>query len=179
MIDIMDTVPEAHQAIIIMVGNIGTGKSTATDLLLSEYTGIQIIAVSNDSITMMTGNGDYSRYRPMLSDMYKDMFFKCVCAGVDAGATVVCDNSHMTKRSRAKLIKIAKDAGISVSCINLGPGSPESLKRRQEAKDGRGNTKAVWNIVHQRFSSQYEEPSVDEGFDIVLTGDELRKVIDG
>ncbi len=177
MEEIVDEVQEDKQALIVLTGNIGCGKTIITEYLLQEYEGRKIVAVSNDSITMMTGNGDYTRYQPVLCDMYKEMYLKCVCAAIDAGATVVCDNAHMSKQHRARLIKIAKGAGIAVTSIDLGPGSPESLKRRQDAEDDRETSNSVWCLVHQRFAKQYEPCTTDEGFDLVTTSDQIWGII--
>jgi len=177
MDDIVDEVQEDTQTLIILTGNIGCGKTTVTNWLMEQYEGRKIVSISNDAIYMMTGNGDYRRYQPVLGEMYREMFIKCVCAAIDAGATIICDNSHMSVKSRRELIKIATDAGIPVTSIDMGMGDADSLKRRQEAEDDRRTANSVWCLVHQRFAKNYEPPTVDEGFAGVVTGEEIWEII--
>lgn len=168
---------EKAQAVIILTGNIGTGKTTVAEFLIANFTGDSIIVVSNDAITSMTGNGNYQRYNPMLSKMYKNMSMSCLKAGIDSGATVILDNSHMSRVSRREAIKVANEAGVPVTSIDLGPGSPESLKRRQDALDDRNTSNTVWCLVHNRFRKQYETPKMDEGILTCVTADQIREIM--
>ena len=168
-----------QQTCIILCGNIGCGKTTVADYLMQNHLDEKIVTICNDGIITMCHNGNYQGYKPTLQGMYKDMFKRCLCAAIDAGCDVICDNMHETEIKRREIFAIAKAADMRVVGIDLGPGSPETLKRRQDADDGRDIPDSTWAMVHQRTAEKYQPMDIDEGFDEIITREEIEEVMYG
>ena len=158
-----------EQRCIILAGNIGCGKSTVAQWLMDNHPNEKIVTICNDGITLMCHNGYYQDYQLSLTPMYKDMFKRCLCAAIDAGCTVICDNLHETEKKRREIFAIAKAADMQVIGIDLGPGDNDTLTRRILADDGRETPADTWRYVHKRVQERYEPMNYEEGFDEIIS----------
>lgn len=149
--------------LIILVGNIGAGKTTLT----LKYYKKGYIIVSLDMLRYSIGNGNYIyniKYEPIIYSTGYYMFKKFCKKGIN----IVIDETNMTKCIREKYIKYAKNFGYKITAIILPKISQEeSVKRRLNNPHGNFN-KTTWKKVWSGFNRSYQEPTKKEGFDKVI-----------
>lgn len=156
--------------LIILVGNIGSGKSTLT----KKYQEDGYVVIARDCLRYAIGGGTYVynvNYEPIIFDTELHMLE----AFLKLGVNLVIDEVGVSKAMRMRYILPAKDYGYTVKCHVL----PQLLQktavdRRMQNPHGQYD-RELWKQVWDRFQSQYEEPSFDEGIDEIIrtatTGD--------
>lgn len=153
---------ENMKEIVIMIGNIGTGKSTrALELAHKGY-----VIINADAITTMIGGGDYTLYDIKKKLIYKDAEYHIANISLQNNFSVVIDNTNMSKKTRARWVELGiKHEAYIVAC-NYGIGSKSSLNRR--LKEPKGISKEQWISVHDKFQKEYDPPEFSEGFNIIF-----------
>ncbi|KKL51161.1 hypothetical protein LCGC14_2298280 [marine sediment metagenome] len=158
--------------LILMVGNIGTGKSTTANQLMvnaSYLNNRDTKIVSNDSISLMSANGYYG---PDIWDrrhisLYTAIKQNIVREALTRGFDIIVDGSHMGKISRKAYIDIAKEFGAVV--IVYLHTYPDGLQRRIDNPKSEHHSVEVWTDVHNNFAKAYEIPTLlDEGIDHII-----------
>lgn len=140
----------------LMVGNIGTGKTTTAKSLLDNNT----LIVSDDNIAMMLGENYPEMWTEKHINLYSKIKLMCARYALEAGFNVIVDGTHMSRKSREKFIK------LPAKVIVYTHTNKDGLYRR--LKDPRGCTKERWTEIWNLFESQYEEPSFEEGMDEII-----------
>jgi len=148
--------------VVIMVGNIGSGKSTHTKKLQEEG----YVVVSRDALRYSIGAGDYIfnlDYESTIHDIALYMYESFLKLGVN----IIFDETNMSIRGREELLILAKEYGYTtLAWITKKINKETSVKRRLGDNHG-NNTKEVWEKVWDMFDRMYEEPTVEEGFDYI------------
>jgi predicted kinase len=142
---------------VIMVGNVGCGKSTLT----KEYAAKGHKVFNGDAITTMVGAGEYKYCRediPLIAEMREVFLDHCVSFGF----SLVIDSTNMTKKQRRRITKTV-GRFCTVTIVDFGPGTDESLQRRLDEEHG----DADWRGVHNRFSEMYQKPEDGEA-DVIV-----------
>lgn len=154
--------------LIVLVGNIGTGKSTLARKLADRG----CLVVSLDAITTMLHGGNYGAYDAAIKDgVYKRVHREVIRAGLLHGHVVV-DDTNIDKKRRAKLVELALEMGQKACCIDFGSDVPGvGLKRRKDEPKGVGLD--TWDNVYHQMWRNYEEPACTEGFEFVVSAREL------
>lgn len=153
--------------LIIMVGNIGAGKTTLSRKLVREG----CIIISKDSVRYMLGSGNYV-YRPDCEPIVTEVTLQMldtVMKRLDKSKdyTLVIDNTNMSKEIRKDYLRIAKQYGYTTEAMLLPRLSmKESVARRLNNNHGTVS-KQVWEAVYIRREKVYDEPTKEEGFDII------------
>lgn len=145
---------------VIIVGNIGCGKSTITREL-HEKDGVAVW--DSDAITTMMSAGAYKfgKYSGGIIEYMKRGFIeRCIKHHV----SFVLDDPHMTASSRGQYIELIKthNPRYIIECVDFGPGTKESLNRR--LCDCRGLSSSVWGGVFNQLKLKYEQPCMNEAF---------------
>lgn len=149
---------------VILTGNVGTCKSTYVKTLQKE-TDREYVVIDVDSIsTMVGGTGEYNFDMEKL-DLYISMKKALLRTALDKRYNVILDGTHIAKQNRKAYIKIMKQYNTIITVVDFGRGTEESLTRR--CVDNRGQTPELWRSVHNRFYESYEQPSLDEGIDVI------------
>lgn len=145
---------------MIMVGIIGSGKTTMAIKLASENPNSVII--NKDALrTMVAGKYDYCEKRePLISQITGHVIFESLYAGYD----IIIDETNFIKSKRMALIKYLKDKfpKIIINAVVLPPG-PWCLKRR--LREARGVPSSKWTEVYENMMKKFEYPDKAEGFD--------------
>lgn len=151
----------------ILIGNIGSGKSTyCKEKVKEEY-----IIISKDDLRYSIGAGNYIfnlNYEQSISNCMLE-FFHSLSQLNDI--KIIIDETNMDKESRkfylywGKYYKYTKIAMIFPSLTK-----EESVKRRLQSNHG-NTSKEVWDEVWERKNTIYEEPTKEEGFDIIMRRD--------
>ncbi len=144
--------------LIIMVGNIGAGKSTLTKALREKG----FYVVSRDGIRYSLGAGQYvwsEETEPAVFVAEMSLFETLV----EKKLNIVLDEINVSKEMRRRYISYASLFDYEIQCIVLPRISKEeSVKRRCGDNHGQA-TKELWESVWVRFDNMYQEPTEDEG----------------
>lgn len=148
----------------ILVGNIGSGKSTVS----KKYIEKGYVVISRDTLRYGIGNGAYTfnpNYEPIIKATEEFMLLEFLKLGVD----IVVDECNVSKDSRKRIIDIVNKFDYDITIIKLKRlDSKESISRRLSDNHGDGDG-LLWFDVWSRFDSMYEEPTLDEGVNSIIT----------
>lgn len=155
-------------SIYILVGAPGSGKSTWLDDQFKRgfFNTDTHVVVSTDNLIE-----DKARF---FGKTYNDVFKDSIDAAqkladkqaVDAlseGKHVIWDQTNMTRKSRAKKLKMVPE-GYGKFAVIFNAPPPEEHQRRLSSRPGKYIPK---HIVENMLAS-YQEPTIDEGFGNVL-----------
>ncbi len=163
-----------HQScneLIILVGNIGSGKSTLSKKLAKAG----YIIICRDALRYMVGAGEYIfdiLIEPMISLSTLDILKRAI----DRSLNIVIDECNMSAQCRESYINIAKEHDeYKLRCIQLPILSKkESVARRIQASHG-NTPKRTWSRVWSMFNRVHQEPTLAEGFHEII---KLRNIND-
>lgn len=149
----------------IMCANIGGGKST----MAKKYVEKGFVVISRDNLRYAIGNGEYIfnlDYEHIIKKTEAFMLRKFLKQGVN----IVIDACNVSKLLRKRLIDIIHDyANYEIAVIKMPKLSMnESIKRRLRNNHGDVSAEA-WIAVWNMFNDLWEEPTLDEGIDLILT----------
>jgi predicted kinase len=153
----------AKKELIILVGNIGTGKSTYS----ATYQKQGYIIISRDQIRYGIGNGKYiynKLYEPTVFKIEKYMLKKFL----ELGINIIVDGVGVTPQIREKYILYGKKNGYKIIAIIMPRFSMEkAVSRRMLTPHGQYD-RQLWENVWKKFDGIYEEPKKKEGFDKII-----------
>ena len=147
------------QELILLVGNIGCGKSFLARRLAKRGA----IVINNDNLLRMY-HGEYT-YEPGLVSFYKEAEDDIIKHALSSGRSVVIDRTNINTNARARFINLAKSHNFNVDIVtfDFGPGQDMQLQRRID--DPQGQTIETWKSVYNMMGSKYEQPLAEEGID--------------
>lgn len=148
----------------ILIGNIASGKSTFCTKKAAEGA----VILNDDSLVKSIHADNYLLYNTSLKPLYKNLENQILIFGVVLGKDVIVDRSqNVTRASRRRFISMAHSLDTSVSARVFPFEKPEEHARRRAQQDLRGYSMEDWLKVAERFNSDYESPSFEEGFDSI------------
>lgn len=146
--------------IIVIVGNIGSGKSTYAKKLAEEG----YIVIARDALRYMIGGGNYIFNRELEPAIWQgewDILFNLMQTGV----AIVVDEVGISPLMRKRYIELAEVFNYKISAhIMPEISKEEAINRRMKNPHGQPD-KDLWGGVWDMFSIGYEEPTEEEGFD--------------
>lgn len=146
--------------IILMVGNVGSGKSTYARRLAEDK---NTIIVNMDDIQAML-HGRYNAYDPNLKPLYYAME-ECVLYNAKLrDCDVVVDRTSMDRKTRARFVELARKLGVEIEAHVMAETNKDILVCRRMNSDSRGISQDKWRDVIDRLEASYEEPTPSEGF---------------
>jgi predicted kinase len=152
-----------EKEVIILVGNIGTGKSTIT----KEYVKKGYIAIARDMLRYAIGDGEYIfdlEYEPAIwrTELFLYSLF------LDLDTNIIVDEVGINKQMRARYIGKAKKKGYKITAIEMPKLTMEEAVNRRLNNPHCQPDRKVWEEIWKKFDRQYESPSKDEGFDKII-----------
>lgn len=153
----------------LMVGNIGSGKSTEAKKLADD--GAMIVNL--DSILEML-HGKYGQYDYSRKGVYDAIEVHAITTALMDGYDVVVDRTNMDRKTRARFISLGKALCAEIQAIVM-PDEPVDVLLARRMKEPRGLSRIQWGQIANRMKAKYEKPTREEGFDGIafLTGEEL------
>lgn len=150
--------------LIILIGNIGTGKSTFAKNLQKAK---NYVVISRDSLRYGIGAGNYIfnlDYEEIIWNTELFMFRNFVNKSV----SIVIDEVGVNKKLRKRYIPYAKANNYFVQGVILPKLSmKEAVDRRMNDPHGQYD-RNLWEEVWTKFNEMYEEPIMEEGFDRIV-----------
>jgi len=153
--------PTDKQLLIILTGNIGTGKSSFASKITSYSK--KFIIINDDAIITMI-SGTYLNYDKNKSNLYKTIENQCIFCSLVHRFNVIIDMPNVKQSSRKRFIDIAKQFNPYIISIDFGIGSILNLNYRKKENRGYNN----WEEVFNRKKREYIESSLDEEFNLLL-----------
>lgn len=152
-----------NKKLTILIGNIGAGKTT----LCKEYVEKGYLIISKDDVRYSLGAGDYfyNEKAEIAITLGVNNLFEILCM---LNFNIVIDETNMSKKDREHYIEVGKAHRYNITAVMLPELSKkESVKRRLQSNHGT-TPKSVWEKVWKRKYKEYEEPSKEEGFNIII-----------
>lgn len=151
--------------VTILIGNIGSGKST----YIKKFPGAYI--VSRDNIRYMLGNGKYlydEKFEDLVKYISYDIFDKYQDTCLDH---IIIDETNMDMDSRYYYISknqtcLPRYRYEIEAVVFKDYGEDEHVRRRLQSNHG-DTDEMTWRQVYRDLKESYEHPTEEEGFDII------------
>ena len=127
--------------LVILTGNIGTGKTTFRKKLEQKDRGRVIICPDEYEGTQM------EKERKVLIEIMK---------GFDSNKTIIMDGPNVMRIDRSSFLELAKRNKYKTIIFDFGQGNEESLKRRIISNSELSAEE--WKEVHKRNHMLYQQP---------------------
>lgn len=151
--------------IIVLVGNIGSGKST----LVQKYVKKGYVVVCRDSFRYMMGGGQYTfdlNLEPAVFAIETDALINFMRLGVN----IIVDEVGMSKKMRKKYLALSEMYGYKAKAVVMKRLSKKvSVDRRMQNPHGQPD-RDLWESVWEKFDKCYEKPTKQEGFYEIISG---------
>lgn len=145
----------------VLVGMIASGKSSYARSAAQKG----IICLNDDAIVNMLHADDYTLYDKSLKVLYKSVENHVIGTALAMQRVVMVDRGlNVSVRGRKRWIALANSFDVSCEAIVFKNEGPEVHATRRSQMDSRGHPFEYWLKVAKRHQSEYQEPSVDEGF---------------
>jgi predicted kinase len=145
--------------LILMVGNIGSGKSTMVKKLVKRG----FYCVSRDSIRMMLNAGKYAfkRKDEYLVTALEQAMLRLL---MTLQENIVIDDVNVHRDIRRNWLDMAKTFKYNATAYVM-PKLSRRVSVNRRMKDPHGTEpRSTWEYIWTRFDFGYEEPTKKEGF---------------
>lgn len=150
----------------VLVGMIASGKSTYAKSRANEG----CIIINDDAIVNSLHADIYTLYKKELKPLYKSIEDHIFHTAVAMGLNIVVDKGlSQSVASRQRWISLGRSLDVPVHCVLFEVFTPKVHAERRWAADRRGHSLDYWTAVAESHFARYEEPTVGEGFDTVVT----------
>jgi predicted kinase len=152
---------QGSNEIILLVGNIASGKST----LVRRYAAKGYLIINDDSLVSAIHGGCNKTYDKKLKPLYKAIEECIFSHGAALGKSIVIDRPNMSIATRSRYIGMARSRDMSVSVIVMPMQDALIHAKRRYNNDCRGLPLTDWDKAAIRLANSYEAPSLKEGID--------------
>ena len=157
--------PEFEQTVWVMVGLIGSGKSSWAKMKSSSNSMVSIVC--KDDIRKML-YGEY-KFDEMTENLVDDIANAAILEVLGCGRSLVVDECHLTVESRHNLVHLIREEYPSVPIVGVWCKN-ESHNLENRMKSPKDIPEYTWQQVLRRMISILERPTASEF-------DELIKVV--
>ena len=152
--------------LVMMVGNIGSGKSTLVKHLAKKG----YIVLSLDALRYMVGGGEYLFDEDLEPSIFRIENY-ALRELTDAEYDIAIDETNVSTTVRKRHFDCFKDKGYTAIAVVMPRLSKETaVKRRMQSAHGYFGPE-VWGKVWEKFEDKYTEPSKEEGFEKIIHHD--------
>jgi predicted kinase len=147
-----------------MCGIIGSGKSTWAKEFIQNNK--KVIIINRDSIREMFNGGIYD-YKEEVQGAVRNSVRSILLQCLDYNLDIIIDETNITKEHRKTWINLIRDNSKNTNIICVYCSEKEkNLERRK--KDTKGLSFETWEKVYNQMLENFEEPTIDEGFDYMI-----------
>jgi len=151
--------------VIMLIGNIGSGKTTY--IKNQKYVEQGYVIISRDSLRYALGGGQYiwnKKCEMIIHNAISTLLDGCLHLGLN----VVIDETNINIKTRDNTLDavmncINADKYKTIAIVMPEFSMDESVNRRLQSNHGNFDRK-LWEGVWDRFYRKYQEPISDEGF---------------
>jgi len=147
--------------IILLVGNIASGKSTLT----RKYAAKGYLVINDDALVSAIHGGDDEAYDKKLKPLYKAVEECIISHAAALERSIVIDRPNMSISNRRRYIGMAQSRDMSVRVIVMPMQDVLTHAKRRHHTDCRGLTLTAWTKAATRIADGYKAPSLNEGID--------------
>jgi len=145
----------------VLSGLPGSGKTTWA----KKRTSLKTVIISRDSIREML-SGKY-KVNSKLENLVLQIAKKSVSLALKEGFNIIIDETCLTKKTRLRWLKLIKKINKRCRCILvIFPETKNNLKFRMRSP--KGLSKRVWQRVINKMKKIMQEPSLKEGWDLII-----------
>ena len=141
---------------IILIGLPASGKSTYAEEIKNDNT----IVLSSDSIRKEIYGDESIQGNP--KEIF-DILYSRMRSALSENKDVIVDATNINIRDRSLAINIAKEFNSYIKAV-VFTTSIEECKERNLKRE-----RVVPDFVYDRMTSKFEEPTLEEGFDDIIT----------
>lgn len=150
--------------IIVLVGQIASGKSTYSRMLAQRG----CVIVNDDAIVSAVHGGDYALYNKSFKPLYKSVENHIAATALAMKRNVVVDRGVNIRRdSRARWVSLAKSFDVECEAVVFPMETPIIHAYRRFTHDPRGHDVIYWHQVARSHADDYVEPDATEGFSTI------------
>lgn len=153
-----------NKILLVLVGNIGSGKSTFTKALVEK----DFVVISRDSLRYAIGAGRYictPKYEPTIHQLHVTLLNNFM----RLGSNIVIDSTNISRVARKNYIEEGHENNYKVIAIELPRYSKEVSVTRRLSQNHGTVSGTHWEDIWERFNNRYQSPTKEEGFDHVIT----------
>lgn len=132
-------------SLVLMMGNVGTGK---TFYRKKNFNNGEIIICLDEHKGLSIEDSQHKLFTDLKEHLSN-------------GSTVILDGNNLSEKARLTGLHFARKAETDVTVIDFGPGDETSLTRRLQ--DPRGLSTEYWKKIHYDNQKKYEKPELKEG----------------
>jgi len=147
--------------IVLLVGNIGSGKTTLVKRILSK--GFSHVVISRDALRYMIGAGRY-RFDSNIESAIWDSELNIVKNFMNLKQNLLIDEVGLSKSMRKRYIDLAKQFDYDVTVIELPKFSKRVSVNHRMKDPHQCPDRKLWEGVWEKFDKLYERPTKSEGF---------------
>lgn len=151
--------------IILLVGNIGTGKTTLAKRIIKK--GFSHIVISRDALRYMIGADKY-RFDPEIEPAIWASELNILINFMELGQNIIVDEVGISKSIRKRYINIAKNFKYSITVIEMPKLSKKIAVNRRMKNPHQQKDRKLWESIWDKFNSIYEAPSCKEGIHSII-----------
>lgn len=149
--------------ITVMVGNIGSGKTT----LCKQIAGEVGYVISRDSLRYMMGAGKYI-FNPKLEGAVFRSEQRMIEEFMKLKVDIIVDDVGVSKEYRRCYIQLAKKYGYEiVAYVFPIIEMKTAVDRRMNDPHGQ-DSREIWEGVYKKFAKMYTRPTIEEGFSAIF-----------
>ena len=146
--------------LLILIGNVGTGKSTISNIIHRKFGGVIICGDKFKEDNSELTEPDFSI-----------KFFLSIEKELMNHNSVILDGQNLLRKGRARYINYAKRYNSKIVAIDCGIGDEISLSNR--LKENRGISEEIWRKEFENSRRDYEMPTKEEGFEFIFSKQDI------
>jgi len=156
----------------MMIGIPASGKSTIEDKLLNTHSSRTVSTDNIISAVAKATNTTYDEMHPHVIDFASKLEMHMLKHHIAKGHDVICDQTNLTKKSRARKIAVVPKHYYKVAHVVHTPPKEEH-ERRLASREG----KTIPKNVLENMKASYQAPTHEEGFHEINHYDHAGKLI--
>ena len=148
---------------IIMIGNIGTGKSTYIKKLIKK----RYVVISRDKLRYMIGNGKYIFNLKLEPAIWKAEL-KIIEEFMKLRVNIIVDEVGVSESQRRRYFPLTKKYGYKNIAIIMPKLSMKECVDRRMNNPHQQYDRKLWETIWIKFNNLYTRPSKKEGFNKII-----------
>ncbi len=153
--------------VIIMVGNVGSGKTAWIKGFVKKAFKDDWLVVSKDALRTMLGGG-YYKYDESLEPQIDYMSKFIIKNLLSLDKNIIVDETNCDVITRSYVTGLFDKSDIITAIVMPVLSKQRSMIRKSYADANYGYPPSVWREIWERKNSKYVKPDKHEGFDYIV-----------